>query len=222
MSPLRASCQAGRPWRGGTEFLAAEGTAAALHTGWRAALNILEYASGIATATARLVAAARRVNPDIAVVTTRKTFPGTRKTAIKAILAGGALPHRLGLSETILVFKQHLVFMGGRENFLNSLPELRAQAREKKIIVEAESLAEALPLAAAGVDVIQVDKLPPPDLAVLVREVRAVNPTVQISAAGGINEGNAAAYAATGVHILVLSSLYFSKPADMGVRMAPA
>ena len=62
-----------------------------------------DIASGIATRTSQIVKKAKAVNPSVVVVTTRKAFPGTKKVAIKAIIAGGALPHRLGLSETILV-----------------------------------------------------------------------------------------------------------------------
>jgi molybdenum transport protein len=205
----------------GTEFLEAEGTAEALHSGWKAALNLLEYASGVANRTARIVQAAKAVNPNVTVVTTRKSFPGTKKIVIKAVMAGGALPHRLGLSETILIFKQHTAFMGGLDEFLKTVPNLRAKAKETKIIVEAESISEAMQLAKAGVDVVQMDKLKPEELTKLVSELWAVNPVVKISAAGGINEANVAAYAATGVDIIVLSSVYFGKPADMKVVIGP-
>jgi molybdenum transport protein len=205
----------------GTEFLEAQGTAEVLHSGWKAALNLLEYASGVASRTARIVRVARMVNPDVTVVTTRKSFPGTKRIVIKAIIAGGALPHRLGLSETILVFKQHTAFMGGLEEFLKMIPDLRARAKETKIIVEADSLGEAVQIARAGADVVQVDKVKPDELAVLVKEVRAMNPAVKISAAGGINETNITEYAAAGVDIVVLSSVYFGKPSDIGVRILP-
>jgi molybdenum transport protein len=66
-----------------------------------------------------------------------------------------------------------------------------------------------------------VDKLNPDQLTRLVKEIRSVNPAVKISAAGGINESNAAQYAATGVDIIVLSSVYFGKPADIGVQILP-
>jgi molybdenum transport protein len=205
----------------GTDVMEAQGTAEVLHSGWKAALNLLEYASGVASRTARIVKVARMVNPDIAVVTTRKSFPGTKRVVIKAIMAGGTLPHRLGLSETILVFKQHTAFMGGLEEFLKIIPDLRARAKETKIIVEADSLVEAVQISRAGVDVVQVDKVKPDELAVLVKEVRAINRAVKISAAGGINETNITEYAATGVDIVVLSSVYFGKPSDMGVRILP-
>lgn len=205
----------------GSEFLEAEGTAAALHSGWKAALNLLEYASGIATRTARIVRAARSLNPDISVVTTRKSFPGTKQIVIKAIMAGGALPHRLGLSETILVFKQHMAFMGGLEEFLKTVPDLYARAKESKVIVEADSAGEAVQIARAGVDVVQLDKASPDELKVLVKELRNINPLMKISAAGGINETNIKQYAATGVDIIVLSSVYFGKPSDMSVKIFP-
>ena len=205
----------------GMEFLAADGPAHALHAGWKVALNLLEYASGIASRTERIVRNCRELNQALSVVTTRKSFPGTKKVAIKAILAGGALPHRLGLSETLLVFRQHTAFLGGLEAFLGSVAQLRLKARETKIIVEADSHEEALLVARSGADIVQLDKIGPAELAETVRAIRKANPDILISAAGGINEANAAAYAATGIDIIVLSSVYFGKPSDIGVVMLP-
>jgi molybdenum transport protein len=205
----------------GIKFLAAEGPAQALHAGWKVALNLLEYASGIASRTQRIVEKSRAVNPALSVVTTRKSFPGTKKIAIKAITAGGALPHRLGLSETVLVFKQHTAFLGGLEAFLGTVSELRLKARETKIIVEADTREEALLIARSGVDIVQLDKIAPAELADSVAAIRAANPNILISAAGGINESNAAEYAATGIDIIVLSSVYFGKPSDIGVDIQP-
>jgi molybdenum transport protein len=199
----------------GTLILRAEGSAGALHSGWKAALNLLEYASGIATRTRAIVERARAANPDISVVTTRKSFPGTKKVAVKAIMAGGALPHRLGLSESILVFPHHTVFLGGLEPFLENLPALKTDAPEQRIIVEAETPEEALSIAAAGADIVQVDKMSIAALSKLVLDIRETCPGVAISAAGGINVDNAAAYAATGIDIIVLSSVYFGKPSDI-------
>ncbi len=205
----------------GIEFLAADGPAGALHAGWKVALNLLEYASGIASRTQRIVQKTAAVNPALAVVTTRKSFPGTKRIALKAITAGGALPHRLGLSETVLVFKQHTAFLGGLEAFLGLVAGMRLKARETKIIVEAENGEEALLVALSGADVVQLDKIAPSDLTDIVKAVREANPGILISAAGGINEANAVDYAATGIDIMVLSSVYFGKPSDIGVSMQP-
>ena len=218
---LTSCLPSGTTLGGGICFLTAEGSAAALHAGWKVALNLIEYASGIATRTRAVVTAARKVNPDIAVLTTRKSFPGTRKISIKAITSGGALPHRLGLSESILVFSQHTVFAGGLEAFLGTIPALRARAPEQKIIVEADNADEALIIARAGVDVVQVDKMPAGELQILVADIRKLGTEVKISATGGINERNAAEYAATGVDMLVLSSVYHGTPADIAVAITP-
>ncbi len=206
----------------GSEFLIADGPAQALHTGWKVALNLLEYASGIASRTQRIVEKCRIVNPALSVVTTRKSLPGTKKIVIKAIAAGGALPHRLGLSETILVFKQHTAFLGGLEPFLGTVAELKLKARETKIIIEADTIDEALLIARSGADIVQLDKIVPADLVTAVAAIRTINPHILISAAGGINEANAAEYAATGIDIIVLSSVYFGKPSDIAAAIIPA
>jgi len=134
---------------------------------------------------------------------------------------GHPLPHRLGLSETILVFRQHTAFIGGLEQFLDQLAPLKARAPENKVIVEADTAEEALKIAAAGADVVQVDKMPPEQLTILASEIHRKFPGVKISAAGGINADNAALYAGTGVDMLVLSSVYFGKPADISVVIQP-
>lgn len=206
----------------GSEFLLAEGPARALHAGWKVALNLLEYASGIASRTGRIVGKCRAVNPALSVVTTRKSFPGTKKVAIKAICAGGALSHRLGLSETVLVFKQHTAFFGGLEAFLGTVAGLKLKAHENKIIIEADTCEEALLIARSGADVVQLDKITSAGLAEAVAAIRSANPNILISAAGGINEANAAEYAATGIDIIVLSSVYFGKPSDIGAAIIPA
>ena len=219
---LASSMPSGTKLPAGIEFLVADGPAQSLHAGWKVALNLLEYASGIASRTQRIVEKCRAVNPALSVVTTRKSFPGTKKIAIKAITAGGALPHRLGLSETVLVFKQHTAFLGGPETFLESVSVLKNKARETKIIVEADTREEALLIARSGADIVQLDKIAPAGLADTVSAIRTANPDILISAAGGINESNAGEYAATGIDIIVLSSVYFGKPADIGVTIIPS
>lgn len=203
------------------KILEATGSAGALHLGWKVAVNLLESACGIAGRTRRIVDQAKRANPDVSVVATRKVFPGTKRIATKAVYSGGACPHRLGLSETILVFDHHRVFLGGLEGFLTHLSDYRRDASEKTIAVEVTDRNEALMVAAAGADIIQVDKLSPDQLAELVTAVRATGSTIKIAAAGGVNETNAYQYASTGVDILVTSSMYFGKPADIRVSIRP-
>lgn len=143
----------------GVTFLTAIGNAGTLHLGWKAAQNLLEYACGVATQTRQLVQLATSVNPDVMLYTTRKSIPATKPIAVKAIVAGGAYPHRLGLSETVLIFEQHLNFLGGIKGFMQQLPVLKRRAKEKKILVEVKNITDALQLAETAIDGIQFDKV---------------------------------------------------------------
>jgi molybdenum transport protein len=201
-------------------ILSAAGNAEALHIAWRVALNLMEYTSGIATRTATFVESARAANPNVSVVTTRKAFPGTRALMMKAIIAGGALPHRLGLSESILIFKQHLVYLGGMDGLIERLPSLKQSFQEKKIAIEVDTIDDAWTLADAGVDMIQLDKVPLETLKQFVPEFKQRYPTLKLAAAGGITADNVELYGATGLDLLVTSALYFGKPADIAAKMA--
>ena len=202
-------------------IMEAEGNAGELHMAWKAGMNILEYASGIATRTNRILARARQANEKIEVFTTRKIFPGTKELSIKAVVAGGGLPHRLGLSETVLIFKQHLNFLGGIEGLLSRLSAIKARTCEKKVLVEVETVEDALRLCEAGADGLQFDKISPAELRKAVEQIRAKNNRIIILAAGGINEDNAEAYAKTGVDGLVTSSVYYGRPVDIGTTIVP-
>lgn len=203
----------------GAAFMHAHGPASALHMGWKCCLNIFEYYSALATKAKKMVDAVHAVNPRCEVLTTRKCMTGTKLLDTKAVMAGGAFPHRLGLSETVLVFEQHLEFLGGMDAFIEQLPDIKAKVCEKKLFVEAEP-ADAVRLAQAGVDGIQLDKVPARELAALVPQLRALAPHITLIAAGGINLQNAAEYAATGVDGLATTCLHFAKPLDMSVRMS--
>jgi len=205
----------------GTTFLTAKGRAEDLHKVWKATQILLEYACGMATKTHRLVMLAKRANPDVYVVTTRKHFPFGKKISIKAILAGGALPHRLGLSETILVFGEHLSFYGGYEKFFKDLENIKKKVPEKKITVEVKDMEMAIKAIKAGVDILQLDKFGAYEVKKVVEMARGEDKDIKIAAAGGINETNIEEYAATGVDLIVLSCAYFGKPADIKVHLNP-
>lgn len=201
----------------GETFIIAEGPASQLHMAWKVSLNILEYCSGIATRTRNLVDKAQAVNPPISIVATRKSFPGTKVLSINSVLAGGGFPHRLGLSESILIFKQHVNFLGGFTSLPEMIDSIRMKACEKKIIVEVEEKEEAVLLARVGVDGLQFDKVPVDDLQIIVERIRKIDPNITLIAAGGINNSNVDKYAATGVNAIATSAMYFGKPSDIGV-----
>lgn len=207
----------GDPLRAGEEILRCEGDARSLHLVWKTAQTLMEYLSGIASATSGIVLAARAVNPEIGIACTRKNFPGTKAAAIKAILAAGASPHRLSLSETLLVFAEHRTFLGC-EKPADTVQRLRRQWPERSIVVEVADAAEALRWAAAGADILQLEKMLPE--AVMQLKSSLAGSRVRIAAAGGINTANAAAYAQAGADILVTSAPYFAPPRDVAVAIS--
>lgn len=204
----------------GESFMALRGPASALHQVWKVGLNTFDHLSAVATKTRQMVDAAHEANPRCEILTTRKSMPGAKDLLTAAVRAGGAWPHRLGLSETVLVFDHHIAFLGGFDAFVECLPEVKRRCVEKKLFVEAGE-EQARILARAGVDGIQFDKVPVERLASLVEELRAIDPHLTLIAAGGINPGNAAAYAATGVDGLATTAPFSAKPLDMSVRMRP-
>jgi molybdenum transport protein len=99
------------------------------------------------------------------------------------------------------------------------MDDVKSRSCEKKIIVEAESLDDAITLCKGSIDGIQFDKIPPEELKTYVETVKGINPGIVLLAAGGINENNVEDYAQTGVDAIVTTSVYFGKPVDIGVRI---
>jgi len=202
-------------------FLEARGEAGNIHRIWKSVQNLLDYASGISTYTREAVLLARSINPDIVIATTRKTTPFTKKIAIKAVESGGGVAHRLGLSESILIFDYHRVFFPAEEAFSEALSKAKKTNPEKKIVIEAGDIAEALKFACLGADILQLEKFPLTKLADAVRILRADYPHITLIATGGISAKNIAEYASTGVDMIVTSSPYSAQPADIKVRIEP-
>lgn len=196
-----------------------KGKVESLQMAWKIAMNILEYSSGISTRTKALVDKAKAVNSDIEIFTTRKIFPGTKELSIKAIIAGGAFPHRLGLSETALIFKQHTNFLGGIDGLIAKLKSIKTKLVEKKIIVEVEDKESAVKLCKAGIDGLQFDKVEPEELKEIVTELKQINPKILLIGTGGITANNVKEYAKTGIDAVSTTSVYFGKPCDIGVTI---
>ena len=203
------------------KFLEGEGLSGNLLAISRTVDNLLRYASGIATRTRMLIERAREVNRNVIIATTRKTIPNTRKIAIKAVKAGGATIHRFGLSESILVYKNHYNFLGGAGNIEKRIREQRAQTGGKSITVEVETIEDALMIAKSGIDIIQLDKFSAGDVKKLRKEITKINPVVKVAAAGNITLKNVQDYATSGADMLVTSWPYYGEPADMTVSIQP-
>ncbi len=88
---VTASTPTGARLSAGETFLRAEGPAAACHMAWKVCLNVLDHSSAVATKTRALVDAAKAVDPQVEVLTTRKSMPGAKDLLTKAVMAGGAI-----------------------------------------------------------------------------------------------------------------------------------
>jgi molybdenum transport protein len=204
----------------GAELLRAEGPAEALHRAWKSAQTTMELLGGIAGAAREVVEAATVEGRRVPVACTRKTFPGVRRLQAAAIRAGGAIVHRAGLSETILVFAEHRAFLGDEP--LSALVErLRAGAPEKKLVIEVATPDEAAAAAEAGFDVIQLEKFTPAAVAETAERVKPHRPAVVLASAGGISPVNAGAHVAAGADLLVTSWPYGARPRDVQVSLRP-
>jgi molybdenum transport protein len=197
--------------------LRAQGSAGAIHAVYKAAQNVMEYSSAIATRTAAMLERAVKVNPNIHICVTRKHFPGGKLLSLKAALAGGASPHRLGLSDSVLVFDQHRCFV---DDFLQVLPRMKDRLPEKLIAVEADTPEEGLSFVRAGADIVQCERFAAAQLALFVKDARALNGRVKVTIAGGVNADNAAEFAAAGVDAIVTSWPYFGKPQDIKMKIS--
>lgn len=207
-------CPSGSLVEPGTVLLEATGPVAALHRTYKSVQVLMEWAGGIASAAAAIMAAAGGVP----VACTRKNVPGTRALSAKAVRAGGARLHRLGLSETLLVFDEHRLFLD--EDPTTTILRLKAAEPEKKIVVEVAEVDEALRWAQAGADVLQLEKFAPERVAACRRIVDVARPGVKLAATGGVDAGNARAYAAAGVDLIVSSAPYWAPPRDVKVVFA--
>jgi molybdenum transport protein len=199
----------------GSPVLRASGPAAGLLGSWKVAQTLIETWSGVATAAREMVQAARTVSADVAVACTRKHTPGTKFYAAAAVKAGGAIMHRMGLSETVVVFPEHLSFATDAA-WEKLVARLRKAAPEKKLVIEVNDVEAGIAAARAGFDVIQTERFTPQQITDLSLRV---SPRNVIAAAGGVTAANAAEYAAAGADVLVTSWPYAARPRDIQVRI---
>lgn len=197
----------------GSPILEAGGSAAGLHRAWKASQTLIEILSGIASATRAVVDAAL----PIPVATTRKTVPGARALSQLAVRAGGGILHRHGLSETILVFAEHRLFLDG-ESLADIAARLRRTQPEKALAVEVSTIDEAAEAAICGFDVVQLEKFTPDALEELVGRLPPRGKRARLGAAGGIDPAKAATYVAAGADLIVTSWPYTARPRDVAVR----
>ena len=210
----------GAPVRAGQRLLELEGLASALVAGERTALNLAMRLSGVATATAALVAQLRGTG--VRLVDTRKTTPGLRLLEKYAVRCGGGSNHRLGLDDAAMLKENHLAWGGG---VAAAVAAVRAQAPwPSRVIVEAETAAEAEAAVVAGADGVLLDEFTPAELQDLVPQLRqraASRPGggAVVLEASGVQPEQLAAYAATGIDLISTSApMTRSRWLDLSMR----
>jgi len=197
----------GQPVRAGERLLELEGEAAALVAVERTALNLAMRLSGIATATAALVA--HLASSGVQLADTRKTTPGLRVLEKYAVRCGGGLNHRLGLDDAAMLKENHLAWAGG---VTQALKAVRAEMPwPARVIVEAETAEQAKEAVAAGADGVLLDEFSPEALAALVpglRQLAAGRPGAApvVLEASGVQPDQLRAYAATGIDLISTSA----------------
>jgi nicotinate-nucleotide pyrophosphorylase (carboxylating) len=202
-------------WRNGGAALEVEGTARAILTGERTALNFLQRLSGIATMAAR---AARAVEgTGVTILDTRKTTPGLRELEKAAVRAGGATNHRAGLYDAILIKENHAALAGGIGPAVRSA---RERAPELPLEVECRDLDEVDEALGAGAPRILLDNMTPAELR---RAVEHVAGRAELEASGGATLDTIREIAETGVDFISLGALTHSAPAlDFSLILEPA
>ena len=197
----------------GEEVAEIRGSAAAMLTAERTALNILQRLSGVATLTRGFVDAA---GGRITILDTRKTTPLLRALEKYAVRAGGGTNHRRGLDDAVLIKDNHVRLAGGVEE---AVRRTRASGWTDPIEVEAQSLDEVDAAIAAGADIILLDNLSTPEITEAVARV-AGRARTEIS--GGVTLACLPELAATGADFVSIGALTHSAPAaDLSFELEP-
>lgn len=188
------------------------GNAASILMGERTALNLMQRASGIATATRRAMQTVEGTQARI--TDTRKTMPGLRKLDKYAVRAAGAVNHRFSLSDGILIKDNHIAAAGG------IAPAVRAAKRKAphtlKVEVEVESLDGLREALEAGADIIMLDNM---SCALMREAVEITAGRAVLEASGNMGERDLAEVAATGVDLISIGGLTHSvKALDISLK----
>jgi nicotinate-nucleotide pyrophosphorylase (carboxylating) len=204
----------------GRAFAHVEGPLAPILTAERTALNFLGHLSGIATLTARFVAAIEDAGGDLRVWDTRKTTPGLRSLEKAAVRAGGGSNHRGNLSDWVLLKDNHLELFG----ITAAVDHARRRWPGRTVHVECQDRDDVREAVEAGADALLLDNMEPDEVRAVVAEVRERDPRrplLEIS--GTVSLETIRAYATAGADMVSIGALTHSAPVlDIGLDVLPA
>jgi nicotinate-nucleotide pyrophosphorylase (carboxylating) len=196
----------------GTNLMRLTGSARAMLTAERSALNTVQHLSGIATLTREYV---EEMWGNATLLDTRKTIPGLRHLEKYATRMGGAQNHRMGLWDAAMIKDNHVLVAGG----VGPAVARAKAAGVAQVICEVDSLDQIEPALAAGADHLLLDNM---DTDTLREAVALVAGQVPTEASGGVNLRTIAGIAATGVTYVSVGRLTQSAPAaDIGLDFTP-
>lgn len=179
-----------------------DGALDTLLTGERVALNLAMRLSGIATMTNKYVA--QIADFPTQVVDTRKTTPGLRILEKYAAQVGGAVNHRMGLDDGVMIKDNHIAAAGG---ITLAVRQIRARMPYPLTIeVETETMAQVTEALQAGADIIMLDNTPVDQMQQAVKIIRDTNTRIKIEASGNITLDMIQAIAETGVDYISTSA----------------
>jgi nicotinate-nucleotide pyrophosphorylase (carboxylating) len=206
-------CREGE-WRSRGEVMRVIGSARAILTGERTALNFLQRLSGVATLTARCVEAVSGTG--VQILDTRKTTPGLRTLEKAAVAAGGGTIYRAGLYDAILIKENHAALAGGVGAAVRAA---RAFAPGLLLEVECRDLAEVDEALEAGAPRILLDNMTVPQLREAVSHVAG---RAELEASGGLTLETLRDVASTGLQFMSVGALTHSAPAlDLSLLLHP-
>ena len=205
----------GQGIKAGAALLQITGPAQAILSAERVALNFVQRLSGVATLTARFVAAIQGTRAEI--LDTRKTTPGWRRFEKYAVACGGGRNHRVGLFDLVLIKDNHLAAL--RDAQPNAVAAAVQRARKQfpklKVEVEADTLAQVKQAVAAAADIILLDNMSNVELR---RAVKWIAGRAETEASGGVNLKTVRGIAQTGVDFISVGALTHSARAvDLGL-----
>ncbi len=184
----------------GTVIAEVVGNARNILTGERVGLNLLQRLSGIATSTAKAVAAVEGTKARI--TDTRKTIPGLRVLEKYAVRVGGGSNHRFNLTDGILIKDNHIEAAGGITAAVQAAR--RNAPHTLKIEVEVENLDQVEEALACGADIIMLDNM---NLETMTEAVRRIAGRAMTEASGNMGDRDLRAVAATGVDLISVGAL---------------
>lgn len=186
--------------------LVVEGPAGVLLAGERTALNFLQRLSGIATQTRRCVDAA---GGRLAICDTRKTTPGLRALEKRAVVVGGGTGHRASLADMVMLKENHIAVAGG---IAAAIDAVRRDPRSAglPLTVEVRSFDEALEAARHSPDRLLLDNMSAEEMSRVAAALGPPGARPELEASGGLDVGDLARIADTGVDCVSLGSLTHS------------